>query len=214
MTEQPRPEPAEDLPPTDDALEAALGLAFGPESGPPLTAGGSVVQALGAAPVVLREPGTEPEEPVLKPHSDALPADAPPRYRLDGEIARGGMGAVLKGRDVDLGRDIAVKVLLETHRGKTELVQRFVEEAQFGGQLQHPGVVPVYELGQFSDKRPYFTMKLVKGQTLAQRLAERSDLRQDQPRLLAAFEQVCQTVAYAHARGGLHRDLNWPGQTE
>src|SRR5262249_6484505 len=154
MTEQPHPEPTEGLPATDDALEAGMGAAFGPDSGPPLAAGGSVVQALGAAPVVLREPGTEPEEPVLKSHSDALPADAPPRYRLDGEIARGGMGAVLKGRDVALGRDIAVKVLLETHRGKTELVQRFVEEAQIGGQLQHPGVVPVYELGQFSDRRP------------------------------------------------------------
>jgi serine/threonine protein kinase len=87
------------------------------------------------------------------------------------------MGAVLKGRDTDLGRDIAVKVLLETHQGRTELVQRFVEEAQISGQLQHPGVVPVYELGQFPDKRPYFTMKLVKGQTLAKLLDERSAKR-------------------------------------
>ena len=63
---------------------------------------------------------------------------------------------------MDLGRDIAVKILRETHQGKAELVQRFVEEAQISGQLQHPGVVPVYELGQFADKRPYFTMKLVK----------------------------------------------------
>ena len=83
------------------------------------------------------------------------------------------MGAVLKGRDPDLGRDLAVKVLLESHQDKPELVRRFVEEAQIGGQLQHPGIVPVYELGTFADRRPYFTMKLVKGRTLAALLAER-----------------------------------------
>ena len=69
------------------------------------------------------------------------------RLQLLGEIARGGMGAVLKGRDPDLGRDLAVKVLLESHRDKPELIRRFVEEAQIGGQLQHPGIVPIYELG-------------------------------------------------------------------
>jgi eukaryotic-like serine/threonine-protein kinase len=84
------------------------------------------------------------------------------------------MGAVLKGRDPDLGRDLAVKVLLESHEDKPELVRRFVEEAQIGGQLQHPGIVPVYELGAFADRRPYFTMKLVKGRTLASLLAERT----------------------------------------
>ena len=102
-----------------------------------------------------------------------LPGDRPVRVQLLGEIARGGMGAVLKGRDPDLGRDLAVKVLLEAHQDKPELVRRFVEEAQIGGQLQHPGVVPVYELGTFADGRPYFAMKLVKGQTLAELLAER-----------------------------------------
>ena len=85
------------------------------------------------------------------------------------------MGAVLKGRDPDLGRDLAVKVLLEQHRDRPELVRRFVEEAQIGGQLQHPGIVPVYELGAFADRRPYFAMKLVKGRTLARLLAERTD---------------------------------------
>jgi serine/threonine-protein kinase len=190
-----------------DPLEAGLAAAFGPDSGPPLPAAGSVVQALGAAPVQLRPPDTEPAAPVVRPHSDALPADAPAGLQLQGEIARGGMGAVLKGRDTDLGRDVAVKVLLEAHRGHAELVQRFVEEAQIAGQLQHPGVVPVYELGQLPDRRPYFTMKLVKGQTLAQLLAQRQDVAQERPRFLKVFEQVCQALAYAHARGVIHRDL-------
>ena len=87
------------------------------------------------------------------------------------------MGAVLKGRDPDLGRDLAVKVLLERHRDKPDLVRRFVEEAQIGGQLQHPGIVPVYELGTFADRRPYFAMKLVKGRTLAELLDERRPRR-------------------------------------
>ena len=134
-------------------------------------------------------------------------ADRPVRVQLLGEIARGGMGVVLKGRDPDLGRDLAVKVLLEAHKEKPDLVRRFVEEAQIGGQLQHPGVVPVYELGTFGDRRPYFTMKLVKGQTLAELLAERKSPADDLPRFLAIFEQICQTMAYAHARDVIHRDL-------
>src|SRR5439155_12137203 len=83
----------------------------------------------------------------------------------------------------------------------------FLEEAQISGQLQHPGIVPVYELGAFADQRPYFTMKLVKGQTLATLLAQRGEPGQDRPRFLKVFEQVCQTLAYAHARGVIHRDL-------
>jgi serine/threonine-protein kinase len=185
-------------------------LTTAPDSGPPLPAGGSVVQALSAASrVQLRDPEGEPPTPVTQVGSDNVPRGLDPAGRLQvlGEIARGGMGAVLKGRDTGLGRDLAVKVLLETHQGKTELVQRFVEEAQIAGQLQHPGVVPVYELGQFPDQRPYFTMKLVKGKTLAALLAARKDPAEDRPRLVGIFAQVCQTLAYAHARGVIHRDL-------
>jgi serine/threonine-protein kinase len=135
------------------------------------------------------------------------PSDRSGRLQLLGEIARGGMGAVLKGRDVDLGRDLAVKVLLERHGKSPELTRRFVEEAQIAGQLQHPGVVPVYELGTFADRRPFFTMKLVKGRTLSALLEARRDPTEDRPRHLVIFEQVCQTMAYAHARGVIHRDL-------
>jgi serine/threonine-protein kinase len=147
--------------------------------------------------------------PVVTPLSPGMPALAGPAARLQllGEIGRGGMGAVLKGRDGDLGRDLAVKVLLETHRDRPDMVHRFVEEAQIAGQLQHPGVVPVYELGCFADRRPFFTMKLVRGRTLADLLADRPDPASDLPRFLSVFLQVCQTVAYAHARGVIHRDL-------
>ena len=149
----------------------------------------------------------EPPGPIVRPQDaeDADPAHA--RYRIDGEIARGGMGAVLKGRDPDLGRDLAVKVLREDIRDNADMVRRFIEEAQIGGQLQHPGIVPIYELGTFADRRPFFSMKLVKGQTLAALLDGRAAPADDLPRLLSIFEAICQTVAYAHARGVIHRDL-------
>jgi serine/threonine protein kinase/tetratricopeptide (TPR) repeat protein len=203
------------------------------------------VLASGEMPQVLlrdSDVGGDPG-PLVKPGSPEMPpaGDRLGRLQLLGEIARGGMGAVLKGRDPDLGRDLAVKVLLESHRDKPDLVRRFVEEAQIGGQLQHPGIVPVYELGAFADRRPYFAMKLVKGRTLSSLLDERqppdpsstgtgSVRRSDQgivpsdrdpeapstgrpepardlPRFLSIFGAVCQTIAYAHARGVIHRDL-------
>src|SRR6202034_407695 len=137
----------------------------------------SLAQSIGSVPRVLL-PDTAIDDAglaIINPSSDEMPAPAERggRYLLFGEIARGGMGAVLKGRDPDLGRDLAVKVLLESHRDNPGLVRRFVEEAQIGGQLQHPGIVPVYELGTFGDSRPYFTMKLVKGRTLSQLLSDR-----------------------------------------
>jgi serine/threonine-protein kinase len=147
--------------------------------------------------------------PMVRPSSAEMPdpSDRPARLQLLGEVARGGMGVIIKGRDSDLGRDLAVKVLLEQHRENPDLIRRFVEEAQIAGQLQHPGVVPVYELGTLADHRPYFAMKLVKGRTLAEMLEERAGPADDRALLLGIFEQVGLTMAYAHARGVIHRDL-------
>ncbi len=129
------------------------------------------------------------------------------RYQILGEIARGGMGSVLRGHDQELGRDVAVKILLPEHAKNPNVLTRFVEEAQIAGQLQHPGIVPVYEMGLMDNERPYFAMKLVKGHTLASILAQRTDRGTQRPQLLSIFEKVCQTLAYAHARGVIHRDL-------
>jgi serine/threonine-protein kinase len=138
--------------------------------------------------------------------SSSLPAHLG-RYELLEEIGRGGMGAVLRGHDPDLHRDLAVKVLLPEQQHNADVLRRFTEEAQIGGQLQHPGIVPVYEVGRSPDQQPYFTMKLVRGRTLAALLHERKDPRQDLARFEQIFEQVCQTMAYAHSRGVIHRDL-------
>jgi serine/threonine protein kinase/Flp pilus assembly protein TadD len=180
------------------------------ESGPPSVMARIAMSATGFPSFRLRETEITTShgatvEPVVLPARER--ADRPDRYVLLGEIGRGGMGAVLRGRDVDLGRELAVKILLESHKDNPELVRRFVEEARIGGQLQHPGVVPVYELGTFADHRPFFTMELVRGRTLADLLRARESPSDDLPRYLAAFEAVCQTMAYAHARGVIHRDL-------
>jgi serine/threonine-protein kinase len=189
-----------------------VGLANGREGATPPAQESTLAwlsQTIGPVPHILLRDTLGPEGKLVLPGSPERPIGQGDsgRYQLLGEIARGGMGAVLKGHDTDLGRDLAFKVLLEQHRENPEMVRRFVEEAQIGGQLQHPGVVPVYELGQFPDRRPYFTMKLVKGRTLAALLQERQGPADDRPRLLGIFAQVCQTVAYAHARGVIHRDL-------
>jgi eukaryotic-like serine/threonine-protein kinase len=185
-----------------------MSITFGPASS-------SVLASFGEAfgnipPILLRDADsvTDPG-PVIRPSSPEIPdpADRSARLQLFGEIARGGMGAVLKGRDSDLGRDLAVKILLESHRDKPDMIRRFIEEAQIAGQLQHPGIVPIYELGAFGDRRPYFAMKLVKGHTLAEILANRKTPSEGLPRFLSIFESICQTMAYAHARGVIHRDL-------
>lgn len=195
------------------SMEAGLAPTFGQDHAVIIGDGNhSVLMSLGQSinvpRVALRESEAEGPDPIARPSSPEVPkSDSDSRYQWHGEIARGGMGAIIKGRDTDLGRDLAIKVLLDLHKDNPEVIQRFVEEAQIGGQLQHPGIAPIYELGQFSDKRPFFAMKLVKGQTLSKLLMEREDSAAERGRFLGIFEQVCQTMAYAHSRGVIHRDL-------
>ncbi|HZZ79318.1 MAG TPA: protein kinase [Gemmataceae bacterium] len=140
------------------------------------------------------------------------------RYVVENELARGGMGAVMRAVDCDIRREVAVKYLLDqADRGKK---QRFVEEAQITGQLEHPNIVPIHELGIDADKRIFFAMKMVRGRSLADILkelekTESSGARRrsaaapefSQSRLLNIFISICNALAYAHSRGVVHRDL-------
>ena len=144
--------------------------------------------------------------PLLRPATAESISPDPQKYLIQGEVARGGIGIIVKGHDRDLGRDVALKFLRKRHRRDPESLQRFVEEAQVGGQLQHPGIVPVYDLG-VEEGAPYFTMQLIEGETLAALLAERAKPIDDRARCLDIFEAVCRTMAYAHVRGVVHRDL-------
>jgi serine/threonine-protein kinase len=189
-------------------VDAGLRVAFGAGAAP---ADSSVVRALtaklGRRPSVYLE-AVDPEDTPVKttPESRAL-LDPTGRYRVLGEISRGGMGVVYRGHDTDLGRDVAVKVLRDKYLDNAEALERFVEEAQIGGQLQHPGIVPVYGLGMEQGERPYFAMKLVRGETLSTMLGQREGVAGDRRRVLGIFEQICQTVSYAHSRRVVHRDL-------
>jgi tetratricopeptide (TPR) repeat protein len=126
------------------------------------------------------------------------------RYVLGAEISRGGMGAVYSAVDTALNREVAVKVLQGRFDPGSAAVRRFEDEARITGQLQHPAIPPVHDRGTLPDGRPFLAMKLIKGRTLAAVLADGSMSRSA---LVAAFEQVCQAVAYAHNHGVIHRDL-------
>jgi serine/threonine-protein kinase len=141
----------------------------------------------------------------------ALPPEQ--RYAERTVLGRGGMGEVFSCTDVQIGREVALKLVRPEPFGSAELEARFLREARVQGQLEHPSIVPVYELGRDEQGRPFFTMKRVRGETLEQVLgalrrgdprAERAYTRQ---KLLGVFMQVCLGLEYAHARGVVHRDI-------
>ena len=140
------------------------------------------------------------------------------RYAIKDEVAHGGMGTVLRVWDEDLRRQVAMKVMREGDAPAAadaptsvdpEKFARFLDEAQITGQLEHPGIVPVHELGVDDQGRIYFTMKLVKGVTL-ERVFEDLAAGQGgwtQTRVLGLLQRVCEALAFAHASGVIHRDL-------
>jgi serine/threonine protein kinase len=123
------------------------------------------------------------------------------------EIGRGGMGAVYRALDIALGRDVAVKLLSARFAPGSPLAKRFLSEARITGQLQHPGIPAVHQVGTLPDGRPFLAMKLIKGDTLEAILEARADPSAERGRLLGVFEAVCQAVGYAHAHRVIHRDL-------
>jgi len=165
-------------------------------------------------------------DPDLRPEAAAClrtlgsvdPLRQRPELLDEGRIALGGMGEVRRVRDPVLGRAMAMKIASPRIQADEEQLHRFVEEAQVTAQLQHPGVVPVHELGRLPDGRVFFTMKEIRGATLGQRIdsvhaSSGPDGWGADPagwslrRLVDALWRACQTVAYAHSRGVLHRDL-------
>jgi len=129
------------------------------------------------------------------------------RYELCNEIDHGGMGVVYRAIDTILGREVAVKVLLEKFVPASAAARRFADEAHITAQLQHPAIPPVHDLGTLPDGRPYLAMKLIGGETLEDLLADRPNPSHGRSRFIAAFEQICQALAYAHDRHVIHRDL-------
>lgn len=146
-----------------------------------------------------------------------LPLIDAQRYPKVGYFGRGGMGEVKRVFDRMLGREVAMKVMHRKYTGQDEMMARFLEEAQATAQLQHPSIVPVYDMGRLEDGRLWFTMKEVKGKTLTAVIQEvhmksatsweMTDDGWHLRKLVSVFTQVCEAVAYAHERGVMHRDL-------
>lgn len=135
------------------------------------------------------------------------------RYQRRELLGRGGMGEVTSWRDERIGREVAVKKMLPQTLGDPTARARFLREARVQGQLEHPAIVPVYDLREDGDGGLSLTMKRVRGKTLDTLLAEhaRSEAgREPSRRLLSAFSNVCLAIEFAHARGIVHRDLK-PG---
>jgi len=124
------------------------------------------------------------------------------RYALRELIARGGMGVVYAAEDEKLHRRVALKVL-DTAGTNAELTQRLIREARILAQLEHPGIVPVHDVGTLPDGRVFYTMKFVEGLRLDEYIKQLDSL----PQRLRLFLRICDAVAFAHARGVLHRDL-------
>ncbi|MCA8953675.1 MAG: protein kinase [Planctomycetes bacterium] len=138
----------------------------------------------------------------------ALPDLGDARYEIVREIESGGMGTVFEVRDRVLQRSLAMKVARASSQ-RDRRQARLRNEARVLGQLVHPGIVPMHDLGETVDGEVYFTMQLVRGRDLGEIMAESTEVGSPwtRTRLVAVLHRVCDAVAYAHSRGVLHRDL-------
>jgi len=187
----------------DDALAATMG-ATGPGSSP---SGTQLRRA-----IADRGPASEPR--AVDPSPRPVTGDGfEDRYDVGSQLGEGGMGEVRRCADLRIGRDVAVKVIRPGDGSRSDARRRFEMEARVQGQLEHPSIVPVYDMGLMPDRTAYFTMKRVHGLTLEQIV---DSLRTGDPgavgahsqrRLLNVFGQVCLAAAFAHSRGVVHRDL-------
>ncbi len=135
------------------------------------------------------------------------------KYDIGKLVAQGGMGAILSAKDLNIRRTVAMKVLLEPDKAAEDQILRFIEEAQITGQMEHPSIVPVHELGVDARGNVFYTMKLVKGDTLDGIL---DGIREGKaefiskyrlPHLIGIFIKVCEAMAFAHSKNVVHRDL-------
>ena len=129
------------------------------------------------------------------------------RYELMGELARGGMGVVYKARQIDLNRIVALKMIASGQLASQEELSRFQREAEAAASLKHPGIVPIYDIGQGEGGQHFFSMAYIAGRSLSETISDGPMPSAEAARLL---RKICSAVAYAHEEGVVHRDLK-PG---
>ena len=162
------------------------------------------------APTQIASTGDAPAQSVERPLGASTFAD---RYGFVRTLGEGGMGNVLLFEDRQIGRHVALKMIRREHAERASIQARFLREARIQGQLEHPSIVPVYDLGADPEGTAYFTMKRVQGDTLRDvinGLASNDSASGDRfsrRRLLTAFSNVCLAIDFAHQRGVVHRDL-------
>ena len=200
------PEPTRDMPSElqDDALRTTLCT----------TIGGGATLPLSSTPDGTVAPSGATETPQLTPGG---------RFQLVRPHAKGGIGQVWVAHDCELQRDVALKVIQPRYAERQDQRARFLLEAEITGNLEHPGIVPVYSLGRNSEGRPYYAMRFIRGDSLAVAIkrfhhewaeesaasgrSKRSKWGIEFRQLLGRFLDVCDAMDYAHNRGVLHRDL-------
>jgi WD40 repeat protein len=140
------------------------------------------------------------DSPRLGDHENVV---FPDRYDIKDEIARGGIGRILRAHDLRLDREVALK---ELHRNDPAIVDRFLREIRITAQLQHPNIIPLHEAGRWPNGQPFYAMKLVDGKTFGRALSEAESLV-GRLLLLPVLVDVAEALAYAHGQGIMHRDL-------
>jgi eukaryotic-like serine/threonine-protein kinase len=166
-------------------------------------------ETIAANPTIARGSTLGPQPTLADTAHGHAPADVTrdagslPGYQIAGLIGRGGMGEVVRGHEIEIGRDVAIKRLRGAH-ASSDAAARFLREAKIQARLEHPAIIPVHTIGRDSEGQPYFTMKRITGVTLAELLAKGDTPRQ---RMLRAFVDVCRAIDFAHGKNVVHRDL-------
>ncbi|MHC4875386.1 MAG: protein kinase domain-containing protein [Planctomycetota bacterium] len=168
----------------------------------------------GAAPSQQRSAGKPAKKRTSGAHETADRWEIQRRYQLVSNFARGGLGQIWLAQDGRLRREVAYKELLPNALKNKNALERFLEEAQITGQLEHPSIVPIYDIGYQQNGTPFYAMKLVRGETMEKHIEALHELPKDSPefsltfrKLLRSFIDICNALAFAHDRGVLHRDL-------
>ena len=154
-----------------------------------------------------RTPHNDPDRTLVGPSESTTTSQSPlesvGEYEIEHEIARGGMGIVYRARHKQLNRTVALKMILRGQFASENDVQRFYQEAEAAARLDHPGIVPIFEIGEHEGNH-FFSMKLIDGGSLSDKLpCTMGDL----PTMVRCLAKVARAVHHAHQRGILHRDI-------